>query len=97
MIREHAILPVRPGVEDEFERAFSTARALINRQPGFRSLSLSRSIESPNLYLLLVEWESVEAHTEGFRTSPEYEEWKTLLHHFYEPFPLVEHFAEAPL
>ena len=95
MIREHAILPVRLGAEDEFERAFSTARALISRQPGFRSLSLSRSIESPNLYLLLVEWDSIEAHSEGFRLSPEYEEWKALLHHFYEPFPVVEHFAEV--
>ncbi|MDQ1564954.1 MAG: hypothetical protein QOI14_1905 [Actinomycetota bacterium] len=52
-------------------------------------------MESPNLYLLLVEWDSVEAHTDGFRTSPEYESWKALLHHFYDPFPVVEHFAEA--
>jgi heme-degrading monooxygenase HmoA len=55
----------------------------------------SRSIESPNLYLLLVEWDSVEAHTDGFRTSPEYEFWKALLHHFYDPFPVGEHFAKA--
>lgn len=95
MILEHAILPVRPGAEEEFERTFASARTLISRQPGFQSLSLSRSIESPNLYLLLVEWNSVEAHTEGFRASPEYEEWKQLLHHFYEPFPVVEHFAEV--
>ena len=93
MILEHAILPVRPGAEKEFERAFETARAQISQQSGFRNLSLSRSIESPNLYLLLVEWDSVEAHTEGFRTSPAYDEWKRLLHHFYEPFPLVEHFT----
>lgn len=95
MIMEHAILPVRPGAEEEFERSFETARAQISQQPGFRTLSLSRSIESPNLYLLLVGWDSVEAHTEGFRTSPAYEEWKRLLHHFYEPFPVVEHFSEV--
>jgi heme-degrading monooxygenase HmoA len=93
MIMEHAILPVRPGTEEEFECAFTSARTLISRQPGFQKLSLSRSIESPNLYLLLVEWDSVEAHAEGFRTSPAYDEWKRLLHHFYEPFPVVEHFT----
>jgi heme-degrading monooxygenase HmoA len=93
MILEHAILPVRAGAEEEFEQAFERARAHISQQPGFRRLLLSRSIESPNHYLLLVEWDSVEAHNEGFRRSPEYGEWKRLLHHFYEPFPLVEHFV----
>jgi len=93
MITEHAILPVRAGAEKEFEQAFERARPLIARQRGCQRVSLSRSLESPNLYLLLVEWESVGAHTEGFRASLEYEEWKKLLHHFYEPFPIVEHFS----
>jgi heme-degrading monooxygenase HmoA len=93
---EHAILPVRPGGESDFEEAFRAARPLISRQPGFRSLSISRSIESPNLYLLLVEWDSIEAHTEGFRGSADYERWKELLHHFYDPFPVVEHFTTVP-
>jgi heme-degrading monooxygenase HmoA len=93
MILEHAILPVRPGSESDFEEAFQMARPLISRQPGFCSLSISHSIESPNLYLLLVEWDSVEAHTEGFRGSADYERWKELLHHFYDPFPVVEHFT----
>ncbi len=96
MILEHAILPVRPGGESDFEEAFRAARPLISRQPGFRSLSISRSIESPNLYLLLVEWDSIEAHTEGFRGSADYERWKELLHHFYDPFPVVEHFTTVP-
>ncbi len=95
MIVEHAILPVRAGAEEDFEAAFSRARSLIGVQPGFRSLSLSRSVESPRLYLLLVEWDSVEAHTDGFRKSPEYEQWRALLHHFYDPFPAVEHFTEV--
>lgn len=93
MILEHAILPVRPGLEVEFEVAFAQARRLIRGQPGFVSLSLTRSLESPSRYLLLVEWISVEAHTEGFRKSAEYAEWKRLLHHFYEPFPVVEHYS----
>lgn len=93
MILEHVLLPVLPGREDEFEAAFAVARPLIERQPGFLGLRLSRGIESTSSYLLLVEWESVEAHEQGFRGSPEYQEWRRLLHHFYDPFPVVEHFA----
>lgn len=59
-------------------------------------MSLSRSVESPNLYLLLVEWDSVEDHTDGFRQSAEYQRWKRLLHHFYEPVPTIEHFTAVP-
>jgi heme-degrading monooxygenase HmoA len=95
MVLEHAILPVRPGLEAEFEDAFALARPLITGMPGFVSLSVSRSVESPNLYLLLVEWDSIEAHTEGFRGSEEYAQWRALLHHFYEPFPVVEHFRQV--
>jgi hypothetical protein len=54
---------------------------------------MERGIESPSRYLLLVEWETLEAHNEGFRTSAGYEEWKALLHHFYDPFPTVEHYG----
>lgn len=93
MILEHALLSVRPARNDAFEAAFAEARPLISAQPGFLGVSLSHSIESPQLYVLLVEWESVEAHTEGFRRSPDYLRWKELLHDFYEPFPTVEHFT----
>ncbi|MFD1249236.1 antibiotic biosynthesis monooxygenase family protein [Nocardioides ginsengisoli] len=92
---EHAVLPVIPGREEEFEAAFAKARSIISSMPGFVSLGLRRSLESPNLYLLLVEWESVEAHTEGFRGSPQYDEWRALLHEFYEPFPVVEHYVDV--
>jgi heme-degrading monooxygenase HmoA len=92
MITEHAELPVVPGRETEFEAAFSTARKLIAASPGFGGLTLSRGIEHPNVYLLLVEWESVDAHQVGFRGSPAYDEWRTLLHSFYDPFPVVEHY-----
>jgi heme-degrading monooxygenase HmoA len=95
MILEHAILPVRPGREADFEAAFAEAKPIIASMPGFVDLTLSRSIETPNEYLLLVHWESVAAHEVGFRGSPEYEQWRALLHGFYEPFPVVEHFAEV--
>lgn len=92
MILEHALLPVRPGQEAAFERAFAEAQAHIAASPGFRSLRLSRCVERPSQYLLLVEWDSVEAHEVGFRGSPAYAQWRSLLHGFYDPFPVVEHF-----
>jgi heme-degrading monooxygenase HmoA len=92
MIREHAVLDVHAGQEEQFERAFDKARMIIASMPGFRSLTLDRGIEQPSRYLLLVEWARVEDHTEGFRRSPEYERWRELLHHFYDPFPTVEHY-----
>ena len=93
MILEHALLPVKPGREADFERAFATARDIISAMPGFRSLTLSRCLERPGVYLLLVEWGQLEDHTVGFRGSPEYQQWRALLHSFYEPFPVVEHYT----
>ena len=93
MILEHALLPVRPGQEADFERAFATARDIISAVPGFRNLTLSRCLERPGVYLLLVEWDRLEDHTEGFRGSPAYEDWRALLHRFYDPFPVVEHYV----
>jgi heme-degrading monooxygenase HmoA len=95
VILEHALLPVIPGHEADFEAAFAEAKAIIAAMPGFIDLQLSRSIETPNEYLLLVHWESVEAHEQGFRGSPEYGRWRSLLHHFYAPFPVVEHFVDV--
>jgi heme-degrading monooxygenase HmoA len=92
MIAEHALLPVISGLEEDFEAAFDQARLIISSMPGFISLSLSRSIETPSTYLLLVYWGSLEDHTVGFRGSPQYQQWRGLLHRFYEPFPLVEHY-----
>lgn len=95
MIIEHALLQVKPGLEAEFEQAMRGALPLIKATPGFIRLTVKACLESPGKYLLLVEWETLEAHTQGFRGSERYAEWKERLHHFYEPFPLVEHYAEA--
>jgi len=95
MIVEQALLPVKPGSEPAFELAFDQAKAIISSSPGFRGLTLSRGIERPATYLLLVEWDRLEDHTEGFRGSAAYAEWRSLLHHFYDPFPLVEHFDQV--
>jgi heme-degrading monooxygenase HmoA len=93
MILESALLDVKPGEEAAFEAALKKARPLIAATPGFRAIAVRRCIETPNRYLLLVEWDQLEDHTVGFRQSPRYETWRALLHRFYEPFPLVEHFG----
>ena len=93
MILEHALLPVRPGQEADFERAFAEAKDVISAMPGFRGLTLARCLERPDAYLLLVQWDRLEDHTVGFRGSPAYQRWRALLHSFYEPFPVVEHFT----
>ena len=94
MILESAMLDVKPGQEAAFEAALKLARPLIAATPGFRAIAVRRCLETPNRYLLLVEWERLEDHTVGFRQSPRYAEWRALLHHFYDPFPLDEHFGD---
>lgn len=92
MILEVAILDVIPGQENEFQAAFAKATPIISNMPGYVSHQLQRCIEKQNRYILLVNWETLEAHTVGFRGSEKYQEWRKLLHHFYNPFPTVEHY-----
>lgn len=95
MILELAILRIRKGMSAEFEAAFSRAQTIIASMPGYISHELQRCLEVEDKYLLLVRWRSVRDHEEGFRRSKEYLEWKNLLHHFYEPFPVVEHYEHV--
>lgn len=97
MILEAAVLPVIAGQEAAFEAAFREASPIVASMPGYLGHELQRCIEAPSRYLLLVRWETLEAHTVGFRSSPEYQRWRALLHHFYDPFPVVEHFEAVPL
>jgi len=92
-VLEVAILSVRAGACDEFELAFQEASSIISAMPGYLSHELRRCIEGANRYILLVRWQSLEDHTIGFRQSAEYQRWRILLHHFYEPFPTVEHYG----
>lgn len=93
MILEAAFLHIRAGQEAGFEAAFKIASPIIAAMRGYQSHELHRCIEAPAKYLLLVRWDTLEDHTIGFRGSPEYQQWRALLHHFYDPFPTVEHFA----
>ena len=93
MILESAQLCVKPGREAEFESAMRAARPLIAATPGFQGIEVRRCMEVENKYLLLVWWDRLEDHTEGFRGSDRYQDWRTRLHGFYDPFPTVEHFG----
>lgn len=95
MILEVAILDVKAGQESEFEQAFAGARTIIESMPGYLSHQLQHCLEKNNRYLLLVNWERLEDHTVGFRGSEQYQQWRRLLHHFYDPFPEVEHYKSV--
>lgn len=95
MILEAAPLQVRPGQSEAFESAFREAQSIIASMLGYLSHELQRCLEREGHYLLLVRWESVAAHEEGFRKSPQYQRWKLLLHHFYDPFPTVSHYEQV--
>lgn len=97
MILEVALLNVRAGMTEEFEAAFRQASPIIASMKGYLGHELQHCIEVPNRYVLLVRWETLEDHTVGFRQSAEYQEWKRLLHHFYDPFPTVEHYELVEL
>ncbi len=88
-----AVLNVRPGQARDFEAAFAEARRIIASMAGHQRHELRRCVEVEDRYLLLVWWDTLESHTLGFRGSPEYQRWKALLHHFYDPFPEVEHYV----
>ncbi len=94
MILEVAILDVIQGKEQAFETAFAQAQKIISSMRGYLSHELKKCMENESRYILLVRWETLEDHTVGFRESEEYQEWKALLHHFYDPFPVVEHYTE---
>ncbi len=92
MILEVAILNVIPGQSEAFEASFQQAQQIIAGMKGCISHELQRCMEVESQYILLVRWETLEDHTKGFRGSAEYQQWKKLLHHYYDPFPVVHHY-----
>jgi heme-degrading monooxygenase HmoA len=92
MILEVAILDIKPGLGADFEDVFQVAKNIICAMPGYISHELQHCLEKDDRYILLVRWQTLEDHTIGFRQSAQYQEWRALLHHFYDPFPVVEHY-----
>lgn len=97
MILEAVILQIKPELSDTFEGEFRKASKIISRMKGYIDHELQKCLEEDHKYLLLVRWETLEDHMEGFRGSEEYQEWKALLHDFYEPFPIVEHYRKIDM
>ena len=95
MILEVATLNVKIGQESQFEAAFDRAQGIICTMKGYITHQLQKCVEHPNRYMLFIQWETLEDHTQGFRGSPAYQDWKRLLHHFYDPFPNVEHYEKV--
>lgn len=93
MILEVAVLNVIPEKTAEFEVSFGHAQSIISSMSGYSGHQLHQCLEVPNRYILLVHWQKLDDHTVGFRQSTEYQEWKKWLHHFYSPFPVVEHYS----
>ena len=96
MVLEVAILNLRPGTAGAFEAAFGEAQQILAASAGYQRHELRRCLEAADRYLLLVWWDSLESHTEGFRRSAGYQRWRERLHPFYDPFPTVEHYVAVP-
>jgi len=92
MILELATFHIRPGQQGGFEGAFEQAQSILSSMPGYMGHQLQQCIEADSRYRLLVHWQSVEAHTIGFRQSTRFAEWRALLgEHFAMP-PAAEHY-----
>ena len=94
MVTEIALLHIRKQESNLFKAAFEEAQSIISSMQGYIEHELQKCIEAENKYLLIVRWQTLEDHTEGFRKSEAYNDWKKLLHHFYDPFPVVEHYKK---
>ena len=94
MVLEVAVLTIIQGKQADFERDYHTAGQYISASKGYIRHDLQKCVEKDNQYILLVEWETLEDHTVGFKESELFKQWEKLLHHYYDPFPTVEHYVK---
>ena len=95
MVLEIADFRIKAGTEDDFAAAVKEALPFISATPGFLSARLTRGVESPSRFVLLIEWESVEAHNKGFRESDRFPKWRALIGPYFDGDPYVEHAADV--
>jgi heme-degrading monooxygenase HmoA len=95
MVLEVANIQVVPGSEDEFALAYRGAREVLASTPGCRSVRMTRGIESPARFVLLVEWDSVQDHLQNFRDTERFTTWRAAIGPFFDGPPLVEHFDDV--
>ncbi|MEH1168814.1 antibiotic biosynthesis monooxygenase [Micromonospora sp. CPCC 205539] len=96
MVLEVALIDVLPGHEDAFAAAYAQAHAVLAGTPGLHSVRMTRGIESPSRFVLLVEWDSVEAHEKNFRATDRFTQWRALIGPHFDGPPRVEHFIDVP-
>jgi heme-degrading monooxygenase HmoA len=96
MVLEVALIEVRPGQEDEFTKAYALGHPVLAGTPGCRSVRMTRGVESPSRFVLLVEWDSVAAHEENFRATERFTTWRSLIGPYFAAPPVVEHFTDVP-
>lgn len=94
MILELADIRIHPGQQAEFDAAIEHGlRTVISRAQGMRGFKVNKGIESPERYVLQIFWDTLEAHTVGFRESPLFAEWRAIVGPFFAQPPVVEHFT----
>jgi heme-degrading monooxygenase HmoA len=95
MILEVADITIPAGKNAEFEAAIERGvRTVVGQAQGVRSFQVQKGIESPERYLLMIQWDTLEAHTVGFRQSPLFAEWRAIVGPFFAKPPVVEHFEQ---
>ena len=95
MVLEVALIDVQPGAEGAFAAAYRLGHPILAGTPGCRSVRMTRGIESPSRFVLLVEWDSVQAHQENFRGTERFVQWRQFIGPFFAHPPLVEHYADV--
>ena len=95
MVLEVADIEVQPGQEDAFAAAYRSAREVLAGTPGCHSVRMTRGIESPSRFVLLVEWDSVDAHEQNFRATERFTTWRAAIGPYFAAPPRVEHFTDV--
>ena len=96
MVLEVALIDIIPGAEEAFAAAYKIAHPILATTPGCHSVRMTRGVESASRFVLLVEWDSVEAHLENFRNSERFPQWRGFIGEFFAKPPLVEHYLDVP-
>ena len=94
MILEVADIRITPGRQAEFDEAIQRGlQTVIAQARGFRGWKVNKGIESPERYILMIFWETLEDHTVGFRQGPLFAQWRAIVGPFFAQPPVVEHFT----
>lgn len=94
-VLEVADIAVTAGSEQDFAAAYRSARSVLAGTPGCRSVRMTRGIETPHRFVLLVEWDSVEAHEQNFRATERFDTWRGAIGPYFDGAPRVEHFTDV--